>query len=94
MTLQQLINGVWVDQATVDTRAGNTRCADPKFPNSSNYQLDFTQTGTFIYRWYIPARPGFTSTIDKAFAVLVNEESSPEPSQADVTSALAKALKA
>ena len=94
MTLQQLINGVWVDQATVDTHAGNTRCADPKFPNSSNYQLDFTQTGTFIYRWYIPARPGFTSTIDKAFAVLVNEESSPEPSQADATSALAKALKA
>jgi len=93
MTLQQYVNKQWVDQSTVDTVTGNKRCTNPKFPKTPIYQLNFSETGTFIYRWFIPARPGYVSTIDKPFAVIVNEETSPEPTQADASAALAQALK-
>ena len=77
----------------MDTVTGNKRCTNPKFPKTPIYQLNFTETGTFIYRWFIPARPGYVSTIDKPFAVIVNEETSPESTQADASAALAQALK-
>ena len=93
MTLQQFVNNQWVDQATVDTVTANKRCTNQKFQNAPIYQLNFTETGTFIYRWFIPARPGYVSTIDKPFAVIVNEETSPESTQADASAALAQALK-
>ena len=91
MTLQQLTNGKWADIQSGKTSTGDACSSDAKFTNYPDTTLNFSQTGTYIYRWFIPARPGFNSYTDKPFVVVVNDENSPEPSQDEVTSAQTQA---
>jgi hypothetical protein len=92
MRLQQLNQGRWVDIAAVGMTPGGVACTDKKFPNSPAYKLNFTQTGTFIYRWFMAATSQYESATDTPFAVIVNEDTAPEPSSVDVDAAQAQAV--
>ena len=92
MRLQQLNQGRWVDIAAVGMTPGGVACTDKKFPNSPAYKLKFTQTGTFIYRWFMAATSQYESATDTPFAVIVNEDTAPEPSSVDVDAAQAQAV--
>jgi len=92
MVLQQLIEGKWMDIKTVEMSTGILCKSDPKFVNYPEATLDFSQSGIFIYRWFSPARSGYSKYADTPFAVVVNDETSPEPSQAEVDAAKTRAL--
>ncbi len=79
LTLQQLVKNRWLKVATM--RPTRSSLCDSRTPNSTNYSIKFTKTGTFKYRWFIPARPGYQSYQGKPFTVVVNEFSEPEPKQ-------------
>ena len=92
MRLQQLNQGRWVDIAAVGMTPGGVGCTDKKFPNSPAYKLNFTQAGTFVYRWFMTATSQYESATDTPFAVIVNEDTAPEPSSVDVDAAQAQAI--
>jgi len=92
MTLQQLINGRWVNFKTVGTKSGSQCLNNGKFVNYPEVTLNFQQIGLFVYRWFIPNGPGFNSYTGKPFAVIVNDENSAEPSQDEITSAQLNAI--
>jgi len=92
MTLQQLVNGKWVDFKTVGTKSGSKCLNNGKYVNYPEVILNFQQTGLFVYRWFIPTHHGFNSYTDKPFAILVNDENSAEPSQEEVASAQLNAI--
>jgi hypothetical protein len=79
LTLQQLIKNRWVKVAT--TRTTRSSFCDSRTPNSTNYSIKFSKTGTYKYRWFIPARSGYQSYQGKPFTVIVNDFSEPEPRQ-------------
>lgn len=91
LTLQQLVKGRWIDVKTVATENG-ARCKnETNFTHYPSAQLEFKQTGFYIYRWFSPAQSGYTSFSDAPFAIVVNEELSPEPSGAVIEMAKRKA---
>jgi hypothetical protein len=92
LTLQQLVDGAWVDFKTVETISGSKCLSNDKFVNYPELALDFQQTGLFIYRWVVPNRPGIKSYIDTAFAIIVNDENSAEPSTDEIASAQTSAI--
>lgn len=92
MKLQQLINGKWLDFKTVGTKSGSQCLNNGKYVNYPEVTLDFQQTGLFVYRWFIPTRPGYNSYTGKPFAILVNDENSAEPSQDEIASSQSKAI--
>lgn len=92
LILQQLIDGKWIDIKTVATSTGTLCKGDPKNAYYPEATLDFNQAGIFIYRWLSPAQSGYSKYATTPFAVVVNDEYSPEPSQAEVDAAKAQAL--
>ena len=92
LILQQLIDGKWIDVKTVATSTGTLCKSDSQSVNYPEATLDFNQAGTFIYRWLSPAQSGYSKYATTPFAVVVNDENSPEPSQADVDAAKTQAL--
>jgi hypothetical protein len=90
--LQQLIDGKWTDIKNVQTVSGGKCWGDKNFPNYPETQLTFKQTGFFIYRWTSPAQSGFTSYFGTPFTVVVNNENSPEPSEAVTNIAETRAI--
>jgi len=92
LVLQQLIEGKWIDIKTVAMSTGTLCGSDQKFVSYPEATLDFSQSGIFIYRWLSPAQSGYSKYADTPFAVVVNEETSPEPSEAEVDAADAQAL--
>ena len=92
MTLQQLLNGKWVDFKTVGTNSGSKCLNNGKYVNYPELTLNFQQSGVFVYRWFVPSHPGFNSYTDTPFAVIVNDENSAEPSQDEIASAQANAI--
>ena len=91
--LQQLIENKWVQIASTELTTGNSACtSNGNFHYYPNYQLNFSKTGTFIYRWFLPASPGLQSFADKPFAIVVNDEIAPEPSQTEVDEAQQQAV--
>jgi hypothetical protein len=92
ITLQQLVNGKWVDFKTVGTKSGSKCLNNGKYMSYPEVTLNFQQIGLFVYRWFIPTRPGFNSYTGKPFAVVVNDENSAEPSQDEIASAQSTAI--
>ena len=92
MTLQQLVNGKWVDFKTVGTKSGSKCPSTGKNVNYPELMLNFQQTGIFVYRWFVPSHAGFSSYKGNPFAVIVNNENSAEPSQDEIASAQSKAI--
>jgi len=92
MTLQQLVNGKWSDFKTVQTKSGSKCVNSGKHINYPELTLNFQQPGLFIYRWFVPSRPGWNSFKDTPFAIIVNDENSAEPSKDEVASAQIKAI--
>jgi len=91
LIFQQLMDGKWVDITKV-TPAPGPACSDSTHPNYPNYTIDFSQTGTFIYRWVSPARPGVSRFEATPFAVVVNDANFAEPSATKVDMANAQAI--
>lgn len=93
LVLQQIIGGKWIDVKNVQMSSG-TRCnRGTKYVNYPETTLKFEQSGIYIYRWKSPAQSGFSQTLDTPFAVVVNDENSPEPTQVEINSANAQAQK-
>jgi hypothetical protein len=92
LTLQQLVKGRWIDIKTVATETGSRCKTDASYTHYPSTQLEFKQIGYFIYRWFVPAQGGYRSYSDEPFAVVVNEEQSPEPSGAATEMANRKAI--
>ena len=92
MTLQQLVEGAWVDFKTVGTVSGPRCLNNEKYMNYPELTLNFEQTGLFVYRWFLPKGPDVNSYTDTPFAVIVNDENSAEPSQDEIASAQTKAI--
>jgi hypothetical protein len=92
VTLQQLVEGAWVDFKTVGTISGPRCLNSEKYMNYPELTLNFEQTGLFVYRWSIPKGPDVNSYTDTPFAVIVNDENSAEPSQDEIASAQTKAI--
>jgi hypothetical protein len=92
LTLQQLVKGRWIDIKTVATETGSRCKADSSYTHYPSTQLEFKQIGYFIYRWFVPAQGGYRNYSDEPFAVVVNEEQSPEPSEAVIDMANRKAI--
>ena len=90
--LQQLIDGKWTDIRNVQTVSGKECWGDPNFPNYPETQLNFKQSGFFIYRWASPTQPGFRNYFGTPFTVVVNNENSPEPSEAVTNIAETRAI--
>jgi hypothetical protein len=92
LTLQQLIKGRWVDLKVVSTGSGVECNANSKYSHYPSTRLEFKQIGFFVYRWFSPAQSGYSSFSDQPFAVVVNEEESPEPSETVVSMAKRQAI--
>ena len=92
LTLQQLVEGAWVDFKTVGTVSGPRCLNNEKYMNYPELTLNFEQTGLFVYRWFLPKGPEVNSYTDTPFAVIVNDENSAEPSQDEIASAQTNAI--
>ncbi len=86
LTLQNLVDGKWVDLERVRI-SQTSECAGVKYPNSPEFVTNFDQTGTFVFRWVSDKTAKYSSRADDPFAVVVNDEVSPEPSQAEINAA-------
>jgi len=78
LTLQQLVKGRWIEIKSVATEKGSRCKVDANYTQYPSTQLEFKQVGYYIYRWFVPAQGGYRNFSDEPFAVVVNEEQSPE----------------
>ena len=92
LTLQELVKGRWIDTKLVATENGTWCKVNTKFSHYPSTQLEFKQVGYYIYRWFSPAQSGYSSYSAEPFAVVVNEEQLPEPSEAVIEMAKRKAI--
>ena len=92
MILQQLISGQWNDISTVPTESGVKCKSDSRYSHYPVSKIEFKKIGYFIYRWLVPAQSGYSSYSDEPFAIVVNEEQSPEPSELVIEMAKRKAI--
>jgi hypothetical protein len=92
LTLQQLVKGRWVDLKVVATGNGTGCKANGEYSHYPSTRLEFKQTGYFVYRWFSPAQSRYRSFADQPFTMIVNQEDSPEPSEAVISLAKLQAL--
>ena len=91
LTLQRLSDGVWSNLETTKLIEG-PRCPTGQFSRYPNIQLNFTEAGTFIYRWYRLGDKLFSEYSSTPFAVIVTKADEAEPSSDEISSAQSQAV--
>jgi hypothetical protein len=93
VVLQELVDSQWKNKDEIDTLTDGI-CKDNVTSTMTQpaYKLKFNQIGTYVYRWSIPASTSYSEYVGTPFAILVNEETSPEPTQTEIDAAQKQAI--